>query len=499
MGVAQGARGITIRTRIMWAMFVVAACALGTSGTMVTVLHVRSSDAEVTEHLLRVRTQVQDLASGGVDPWTGRPFSDPAAVVRTHLAHSVLGPDEGELGFQGERLRWVPAKEGPMSGEQAAQAPPEGFQPEGDTELMAALTPMLRGSDSVVDSVTTSSAHYRVLLVPVRAAGESATLVRVVDLDRRNAELKRIMVLYSVVALATLLLEGTVAMLVVGRLLRPIGVLRRAADDIDESDLTSRVTVRGRDDLAGLAGAFNRMLDRVQRAVEGRNALLDDVGHELRTPITVVRGHLELLDPNDPADVAETREVAIDELDRMGRLVNDLLVLASSQSEDFVVPVECDLGQLTTQVADKACALGARQWQTVSIAQGTVVVDPARVTQAWLQLAGNAVKYSDKDSLIQLGSRVEDGQVFLWVEDEGIGIAAGDLERVRQRFERTDEAKRRRAGSGLGLDIVESIVAAHGGTLQIASLEGRGSRFTMCLPTRIPADTSQCGTRPARP
>ena len=280
----------------------------------------------------------------------------------------------------------------------------------------------------------------------------------------------------------TLVLVVPFAWFSVTRLLRPIGELRRATDSIGESDLTTRVPVRGNDDLSGLAGAVNRMLDRVETAVVARRELLDDVSHELRTPITVVRGHMELLDPDDHDDVVETRALVIDEIDRMGTLVGDLLELA--RASDTVNPASTDLAALTEAVLDKARALGDRQWTLDEAAQVTCCLDPTRITQAWLQLAQNAVQYSADGTLIAIGSGADSQWARLWVRDRGIGIAPDDIECVRQRFVRGTAGTESVAGSGLGLNIVESIARAHGGHLDIESTPGVGSTFTLVIPLR---------------
>ena len=231
------------------------------------------------------------------------------------------------------------------------------------------------------------------------------------------------------------------------------------------------------------------MLDRVETAVVARRELLDDVSHELRTPITVVRGHMELLDPDDHDDVVETRALVIDEIDRMGTLVGDLLELA--RASDTVNPASTDLAALTEAVLDKARALGDRQWTLDEAAQVTccvamvqAVLDPRRITQAWLQLAQNAVQYSADGTLIAIGSGADSQWARLWVRDRGIGIAPDDIECVRQRFVRGTAGTESVAGSGLGLNIVESIARAHGGQLDIESTPGVGSTFTLVVPLR---------------
>lgn len=174
----------------------------------------------------------------------------------------------------------------------------------------------------------------------------------------------------------------------------------------------------------------------------------------------------------------------------MGVLINDLLVLAKAGQSDFVVPAWTDLAPLTDQTLEKARTLGNRRWRLESVAASEAWVDPMRITQAWLQLAANAVKYSDDGSVIGLGSRIHRGEAELWVRDQGIGIAADQLDHVRERFGRGREASSHAQGAGLGLSIVESILVAHGGRLDIQSTEGIGSTFTMVVPL-APANEPQ--------
>ena len=134
----------------------------------------------------------------------------------------------------------------------------------------------------------------------------------------------------AVVGMIVLLIGTAVAYLAAGRLLHPLRELTDTARDLESSDLTRRIEVRGNDELAELGRTFNGMLDRLEFAFSSQRELIRDVSHELRTPITIVRGHLELMG-DDPAERSETLELVMDELDRMARLVNDLLTLARAE------------------------------------------------------------------------------------------------------------------------------------------------------------------------
>ena len=459
----------SIRVRIMWTMVLLAGIALAASGAVVTVLQEHNIRANATEQLQRILNQFRSQAASGIYPATGEQFMDSSQALETFLSRSIMGEAEGELGFVGTTIAWV-------------ASPDVELRPEDDQELLAAVADYVSGNTAIIEPIRTRSAEYIVLVAPISVGADHGALLHVIDLGVSLREFRNTMLLYGVTAFITLALIAVLAWLAADRLLRPIEDLRKAAQSIDERDLKTRVPVRGRDDLAALAVTMNRMLDRIERSVEGQRELLDDVGHELRTPITVVRGHLELVDPHDEEDVRQTRALVLDELDRMGVLVNDLLELARASTTDFVQMVPCQIAELTEQVFEKARALEERPWSLESTADIETSADPIRITQAWLQLAANAVKYSDPGSPVALGSAVHGNEVHLWVRDQGIGIAPQDIERVRQRFGRIDTAGWEVPGSGLGLSIVETIVTAHGGSLDIESTLGEGSLFTLRLP-----------------
>ena len=471
-------RTVTIGTRVMWAIVLVAGIALVMCGTIVWTLGLSSVSADATNRLEHSRDRIRQLAADRQDPSSGQPLEDVSAVLRTHIQRTAEGRGEAELGFVGTdastKLTWVSADN-------------VSFRPEQDKELLTRVSSQAAASESVIETVRTPTSSYRVLVVPLQGGAQRGALVHVIDLKVAESQLRRTMAFYAAAAVFTVALVTGLAWFAVERLLRPIEQLRRATESIGEEDLTTRVPVKGRDDLTALAAAVNRMLDRVQTSVEAQRNLLDDVGHELRTPIAVVRGHLELTDPADPEDVRQTQLLALDELDRMGMLVGDLILLAKSVQSDFVTPVDTDVAELTELVFDKSLALGERRWKMESAAFTRAMVDPTRITQAWLQLVANAVRYSEHCSTVSLGSAVRDGHLQMWVRDEGIGIAPEDIDLVRQRFKRTAGAQKLASGTGLGLSIVETIVAAHGGRLDILSEVGRGSVFTMVIPLRPPA------------
>jgi signal transduction histidine kinase len=267
-----------------------------------------------------------------------------------------------------------------------------------------------------------------------------------------------------------------------GRLLAPLRTLREAAQEISESDLSRRIAETGNDDITALTRTFNQMLERLDSAFTGQRQFLDDAGHELKTPLTVLQGHLELLDTTDPTEVAATKELLLDEVDRMSRLVQELIMLAKTDRPDFFRFEPVDLAPYLDTLLEKCRALGPRDWVLDEAVAETAVLDEQRITQALLQLAQNAVKHTDEGDEIGLGAHVDAaGGLRLWVRDSGRGVADDAKEHIFDRFSR-DRVRADDEGFGLGLSIVAAIARAHGGVARVDDAPGGGAVFTLTLP-----------------
>jgi signal transduction histidine kinase len=222
------------------------------------------------------------------------------------------------------------------------------------------------------------------------------------------------------------------------------------------------------------------MLDRLQGAFDSQTRFLDDAGHQLRTPITIVRGHVELLD-DDPEQREADVALVLDELDRMDRLVADLRVLARSGRPDFLEPEDVELSQLVEEVARKAGALADRRWAVRTGPPARLRADRHRLTEALLNLVDNAVRATQPGDTVELGTAVHGATAELWVRDTGCGIDPADVPHL---FERGGNRVRHRpGGTGLGLPIVAAIAAAHGGDVTATSVPGDGTCVRLLLPT----------------
>jgi signal transduction histidine kinase len=276
-----------------------------------------------------------------------------------------------------------------------------------------------------------------------------------------------------------LLIFFLLAWFTAGRVLYPLRRLIKTVHSITESDMMQRIPVQGKDEIAELATTVNEMLDRLQAAFDSQKEFLRDASHELRTPITIIQGHLEMLkyQPQKEATIA----LVMDELEHMSRLVNDLLLLAKAERSDFLRLKPEELDWLTEEIYVRAKGLAERNWRLESKGLSPITVDRQRLIQAVMNLVQNAIRHTQTGDTIALGSAVKDDSACFWVQDTGEGIALENQKRIFERFVRAT-GDLHGEGYGLGLSIVAAIVQAHGGQVELVSQVGHGSTFTIVLP-----------------
>lgn len=295
----------------------------------------------------------------------------------------------------------------------------------------------------------------------------------------------------SKVVVTVLTVASVVAWVVAGRVLAPLRLLTETAHSISESDLTRRIPVQGKDEIAELTITFNQMLDRLQAAFASQRNFINDASHELQTPITIIQGHLELLGnyPDERREnLCQTLEIVTDELARMSRFVDDLLLLAKAEQPDFLMLETVEVGSLTEEVYSKVRTLARRNWRLETKTSVCIVADRQRITQAMMNLTQNATQHTKEGDVIALGSELSGTNVRLWVRDSGQGITLADQQRIFERFARGSTGRRRSNGAGLGLSIVRAIALAHGGQLELFSRPGSGSTFTLVIPIEPPQE-----------
>jgi len=457
-----------MRVRILAAVVVLLA-----GSSIVSIVVVRTSlldrlDDEVKVDL-RQEAQEFKLMAGGLDPRTGEPFGDDLeAVFDLYFQREV--PDEGEslLAFIGNQL---------YRSERASKAG-EAHQ------LDDAITYWMSLDERKEGRLDTSLGLVRYVALPLPARNQDGLFVVANFPAFEQGEIDDAVRTQALTQFGTILLASIVGLGLAGRVLRPLRSLADTAQTISATDLTRRIPVRGQDEASRIAGAFNDMLGRLGRAFSAQRQFLDDASHELRAPLTVIRGHVELLELEaDPEERNATITLITNEIERMSRIVEDLLLLAKADRPDFFTMKPVDIAELTTDVYRKAAVLCTREWQLESTAIAVITADGQRLTQAMMQLAQNACEHTDDSASIRIGSRVEEGLVRLWVHDSGSGVPPADAERIFERFVKGPD---RPDGSGLGLAIVAAIAKAHDGHARVSPDSGVGARFELIIPSQSP-------------
>lgn len=427
----------------------------------------------------QVEQEVEEFrrfAVEGIDPETGEPFDTSTRLFEVFLSRQIPEDDEVIAGIVGDRVMQIDRGTGP-----------EGLGADGliaDGELLRAVRDA-GASSGILESEEYGRVHWGT--VALTGDPDSDHLVVAAFTSAAREGVHHQVRIISVVAVGGLLLTLLIAWLVAGQILAPVREVRRVAARIQDTDLSQRVPVTGRDDIAELALTFNGMLDRLETSYATQRRFIDDAGHELRTPITVIRGQLELLEGASGEERERSIRLATTELDRMSRIVSELLTLARAERSDFVVPEATDVADLTLELESKAQALGDREWLVEEIAESTAVIDPEKIMQAMLQIASNAVDHTEEGSAIRIGSRItgsgDQRLLRLWITDAGPGLSAYDARHVFDRFSRGSAgSKRNKGGAGLGLSIVKAIADAHRGSAWVTSKEGEGATFGLELP-----------------
>jgi signal transduction histidine kinase len=228
--------------------------------------------------------------------------------------------------------------------------------------------------------------------------------------------------------------------------------------------------------------ASERHAAELHATLERQERFIHDASHELKTPVTIARGHLELLRVDGRHDV----EIALDELRRIDSILGQLLLLATAGQPGFLRLEHIEIESFLEDVFIRWCDVAPRTWRLGSVVSGTVQADPERLRTALDALLDNAVKYSEEHSAIELRARWEShDQVVIEVEDEGVGVSREAIGRIFARFGRADSARTRSAGGvGLGLAIVEAIADHHGGRCSVRSGPD-GSVFSLHLPVAM--------------
>jgi two-component system OmpR family sensor kinase len=364
-----------------------------------------------------------------------------------------------------------------------------------DLEQLTGILDSLRTPRQAGNLTFGGAGPVRYLVVRVADAGPQVggvlVATQVTQVAFGPADLLRSMLLISPVVLIG---AGIVGYWLAGTSLRPVQDIMDELEAIsDGRSLHRRLAVPvSADEMARLALTVNRMLARLETSFASLFRFTADASHELKTPLMVLRAGVEraLVHPATPPEVLQSLDETLAQINQMSEMVEDLLTLARADEGRAPLALEeADLRDLMGDVAETAGMLGETAGITVRSAMPEhpvrMAVDRHRIRELLLNLVTNAIKYTPRGGTVGLRLAEDDGEVVFTVSDTGIGIAAGDLPHIFERFWRADPARSRtgdRPGTGLGLAITKWIAEAHGGSITVQSRPGRGSLFTVRLP-----------------
>jgi len=370
-----------------------------------------------------------------------------------------------------------------------------------DSNMRISITPnilwALRGEDSYIGSLR---AEFMDVAVPIVSnSGGASYVVYIIDnkqtVQSLNAEiLSRILQ----AVLIGLVIAVAISLIISRALLSPIRGMTKAAEAMADGDFSRKISVESEDEIGILSKTFNdmakqieTMLEELKNAEKLRREFVANVSHELRTPLTNIRSYAETIS-DDRAIPQETEEeflrVIINESDRMTKIVQDLLELSRFDSGASELSIEEFSIEKSLRDVYAAIALDARKRDHVINLElewklPKVRGDRARIEQVLMNIMSNALKYTPDGGTIGIFSGTSYGNVWVRIEDTGVGIPKDDLVRVFDRFYRVDKARSRESGgTGLGLSIAKEIVTKHGGDITIKSTPGVGTAVTVTLP-----------------
>ncbi len=432
--------------------------------TAISSLVLSEQAREIDGHLTREALELRLLAEQAVDPNTGLEVTDPRTLLELYISRTI--PDPNETMF---------------------------VLVDGVVFARTTDTPQVRLDRDVdflnlvdsLDSATfgdwaTSAGNARYLIVPVKAESSNGALVALIFSDLESAQIRELLLRFTVIAFASLIGMAAISYLVAGRIFRPINQLTKFVEEIEEENLKGRIPVlQNKNEIDQLGIEFNRMLDRLEMAFVSQRQFVDIAGHELRTPLTIVRGHLDLMKHN-PEETESSLGIVEDELQRMSRLVTDLQTLTKSGNPQFIKREQVPLVDFAQELRAKLLTLSDRKIEVMAI-DAVAKFDRQRIAQAILQLVENALKYTEPQDEVRVSIEITDEYLDFSVDDAGPGVDRELSHTIWDPFVRGKKTQNV-PGSGIGLSVVRAIAKGHGGDAHVTSSGLGGARFIIRIP-----------------
>ncbi len=351
------------------------------------------------------------------------------------------------------------------------------------------LEKALKG-EIVYETIEGARPRLRMITMPILENKRIISIVQVgTSLEEFEDTMKRLLII-MVVSIIT----ATSGTIVVGyfmakKTMKPVDQIRRTAVKISSSNLDERIELKGRkDELGRLAETFNAMIARLKDSFQRVNQFSIDVSHELKTPLTILKGETELALRKDRTNEEYKRSLTsnLEEIDRMSHIIDDLLLLSKAEAEDMKLNLDkVDLRDLLADVCLNMKIFGENKGVEIIVKELEdirIVGDALKLRRMITNIVENGIKYGHSGGYVAVSSYKQDGFACVHVKDDGPGISSGDIKYIFDRFYRADRSRKRESGSGLGLSISKWIAEAHHGTIEVESTPAAGSLFVIKLP-----------------
>jgi heavy metal sensor kinase len=341
----------------------------------------------------------------------------------------------------------------------------------------------------VYETVENLSSRTRMVTIPF-IENKQVSFVQVgaslADFDETMRKLLIIMIIGIPTSLSVTVIVGY---FMAKKSLKPVDQIRKAAVKISSSNLDERIDIKGRrDELSRLAETFNAMISRLKDSFQRINQFSIDVSHELKTPLTILKGETEvaLRKERSNEEYRHLLQSNLEEIDRMAQIIDDLLLLSKADRKDVKLNIEnISLRDLIADVCMKMKIFADKKKISLvvdELADVRLSGDELKLRRMLWNIIENGIKYTPKDGTVTVSSYTNNGCVCIDVRDNGIGISADDIEYIFDRFYRADRSRKRESGSGLGLSISKWIAEAHKGVIEVTSQPAQGSLFLIKLP-----------------
>jgi two-component system, OmpR family, sensor kinase len=342
----------------------------------------------------------------------------------------------------------------------------------------------------VYETIETIRPRLRMITIPITEKDKVTSIVQVgTSLEDFDETMRKLLIIMIISIPTSISATIAIGYFMAKKALKPVDQIRKAAVKISSSNLDERIDIGGRrDELGRLAKTFNDMISRLKDAFQRINQFSSDVSHELKTPLTILKGETEvaLRKDRDQDHYRNLLKSNLEEIDRMTRIIDDLLLLSKADLREVGLNMEnVDLRDLILDVClnmrifaeNKEISLVTQQLDDVRL-RG----DELKLRRMLWNIVENGIKYTQKGGRVEISSAQDNGYVSIVVRDNGTGIAHEDIKYIFDRFYRADRSRKRESGSGLGLSISKWIAEAHNGTIDVTSKPMEGSLFTIILP-----------------